>query len=230
MTRERATTNLTQREKDCLQGVLEQKTAKEMALELGISHHAVEKRLRSARKKLGAQTSRDAARIFAESCGRTAYGASAVPIASPSNDIEPHEAASNRGTFLLGGLTMFLTALAAAAFILSATPSGINETEVQPSAEYAGAANDASTVTIAGPDEEMGTGEPITEIVRGAPIVTENSVPSTLIVADSNAVGADGRPKILSEEERGDPIGGPGVVQVHRSDEGALSAKVARDE
>lgn len=42
------------------------KSAKEIAVDLGISHHAVEKRLKMARTKLGATSSLEAARMLGE--------------------------------------------------------------------------------------------------------------------------------------------------------------------
>ena len=70
---------LTQAERECLQGILDRKTAKEMGRDLQISHHAVEKRLKRARQKLGVQSSLAAARLYAEHCGTTAYGAADLP-------------------------------------------------------------------------------------------------------------------------------------------------------
>lgn len=55
---------LTEREKVCLRQWLEHKSAKEIAADLGISHHAVEKRLKMARTKVGATSSLDAARML----------------------------------------------------------------------------------------------------------------------------------------------------------------------
>jgi DNA-binding CsgD family transcriptional regulator len=66
---------LTQREKVCLRQWLQHKSAKEIAADLGISHHAVEKRLKMARTKLGATSSLEAARMLGEAEG---YG-QAVP-------------------------------------------------------------------------------------------------------------------------------------------------------
>ena len=66
---------LTEREKVCLRQWLQHKSAKEIAADLGISHHAVEKRLKMARIKLGATSSLDAARMLGEAEG---YG-QAVP-------------------------------------------------------------------------------------------------------------------------------------------------------
>ena len=55
---------LTEREKICLRQWLQHKSAKEIAADLGISHHAVEKRLKMARTKLGATSSLEAARML----------------------------------------------------------------------------------------------------------------------------------------------------------------------
>lgn len=60
---------LTDREKVCLRKWLEHKSAKEIAADLGISHHAVEKRLKMARTKLGATSSLEAARMLGEAEG-----------------------------------------------------------------------------------------------------------------------------------------------------------------
>jgi DNA-binding CsgD family transcriptional regulator len=60
---------LTEREKVCLRQWLNHKSAKEIASDLGISHHAVEKRLKLARTKLGATSSLEAARMLAQAEG-----------------------------------------------------------------------------------------------------------------------------------------------------------------
>src|SRR6188768_3292731 len=59
-----ALARLTANEKECLRRRLRQQTAKEMALELGVSPHAVEKRLKMARTKLGLSSSLEAARLL----------------------------------------------------------------------------------------------------------------------------------------------------------------------
>src|SRR5688572_30871708 len=64
-----ALARLTDNEKECLRRRLQQQTAKEMALELGVSPHAVEKRLKMARTKLGLSSSLEAARLLAASEG-----------------------------------------------------------------------------------------------------------------------------------------------------------------
>ena len=60
-----AVARLTDKERECLRLWLDHATAKEIAIRLGVTHHAVEKRLKSARHKLGVTSSLEAARIFA---------------------------------------------------------------------------------------------------------------------------------------------------------------------
>ena len=71
---------LTEREKESLRGRLGHKTAKEIALELGVSHHAVEKRLKMARTKLGVSSSLEAARALARVEGYHPMGSHAPDI------------------------------------------------------------------------------------------------------------------------------------------------------
>jgi DNA-binding CsgD family transcriptional regulator len=72
---------LTEREKVCLRQWLQHKSAKEIAADLRISHHAVEKRLKMARTKLGATSSLEAARMLskAEGYGQTVARAPDLP-------------------------------------------------------------------------------------------------------------------------------------------------------
>src|SRR6185503_13082603 len=72
---------LTENEKECLRRRLQQQTAKEMALELGVSPHAVEKRLKMARTKLGLSSSLAAARLLAETEGYQQTGPQAADLA-----------------------------------------------------------------------------------------------------------------------------------------------------
>jgi DNA-binding CsgD family transcriptional regulator len=55
---------LTERQRDCLEGFLARKTAKQIGRELGITHHAVEQHLKAARKKLHAADTSEAARLY----------------------------------------------------------------------------------------------------------------------------------------------------------------------
>jgi DNA-binding CsgD family transcriptional regulator len=76
---------LSSRQEQCLRGVLNLKSAKEIARDLGISPDAVEKHLRTSRRKFGVGTSAEAARIFASlDQGKVfrEYGASDLPFLS----------------------------------------------------------------------------------------------------------------------------------------------------
>src|SRR6478752_10562687 len=75
-----ALARLTANEKECLRRRLQQQTAKEMALELGVSPHAVEKRLKMARTKLGLSSSLEAARLLAASEGYQRSGPQAPDL------------------------------------------------------------------------------------------------------------------------------------------------------
>lgn len=55
---------LSKRQEDCLRGVLELKSAKQIARDLGISPGGVEKHLKTCRDKLGVATTAEAARLF----------------------------------------------------------------------------------------------------------------------------------------------------------------------
>ena len=61
---DKAVPRLSDRQEQCLRGVLDLKSAKQIARELGISPHAVEKHLRVVREKFGVNTSAEAARLF----------------------------------------------------------------------------------------------------------------------------------------------------------------------
>jgi DNA-binding CsgD family transcriptional regulator len=88
---------LTEREKVCLRQWLQHKSAKEIAADLGISHHAVEKRLKMARTKLGATSSLQAARMLGNAEG---YG-QAVPQTPDlvSDDVPPHSGFTRLAVF-----------------------------------------------------------------------------------------------------------------------------------
>ena len=89
---------LTERQRQCLEGFLARKTAKEIGRELGITHHAVEQHLKAARKKLDAADTLEAARHYATSVLTTAepyYGAAEVPAAAATDqcDAQPRQSA-----------------------------------------------------------------------------------------------------------------------------------------
>jgi DNA-binding CsgD family transcriptional regulator len=126
---------LTAGERECLKRCLDHQTAKEMALELGVSPHAVEKRLKMARAKLGMSSSLEAAKLVAASDASNRL----VPQTSglyPNNAIVeevpaalPHPSIT-RGEqhpsiyVISGAILMILVAAAALIFWLQATGTG----------------------------------------------------------------------------------------------------------
>jgi DNA-binding CsgD family transcriptional regulator len=143
-----ALTRLTENEKTCLRRRLLPETAKEMAIVLGISPHAVEKRLKMARTKLGVSSSLDAARMLAAS--ETGYQ---QPVPRPPDlaarprrdDSLTHAGATRRiGTGMISGV-MLMTLLIAAALAL-----GLNQTpQTAPGAKVDGAALADATAFLA---------------------------------------------------------------------------------
>lgn len=141
MTASETINRLTAREKEVLRAWLAHKSAKEIALDLGITHHAVEKRLKMARTKLGAGTSLEAARMLAavEGYGQTVTAppdVSASPSLPPSRRYRP---------FVLGGIAMSLSLILALA-LAPASP-------LAPDDERAVAAAAAAASAAAGPIE-----------------------------------------------------------------------------
>lgn len=78
--------DLTERQQQCLSGVLERKTAKQIGRELGITHHAVEQHLKAARRKLGAADTLEAARTYARTITTAGpyYASAELPRDIPS--------------------------------------------------------------------------------------------------------------------------------------------------
>jgi len=136
-----ALSDLTDKEKDALRLLLAGHDAKSSANELGISVHALNDRLRGARRKLGVSSSREAARILGETeseapqnLAHTDSGMSAGPA---SHDIavldETRRAGLSRAAWLTGGMLIMSIAIAAAAIFLladgPAEPARIAEAE-----------------------------------------------------------------------------------------------------
>ena len=115
---------LSEREKETLRFLLVGHDAKSIALNLGLSVHTVNERLRDARRKLGVSSSREAARLLADaehpganSLGDKGFGvAPSVPvwsIAQPDQD-------ARAGHFLAWlGAGMLIMSLVIAALVLS---------------------------------------------------------------------------------------------------------------
>ena len=114
-----ALARLTDNEKECLRRRLRQQTAKEMALELGVSPHAVEKRLKMARTKLGLSSSLQGARLLAAFEGYQQTGPQA-----PDLEVEPTARYKRRTTlFAAGGVAMTLLVAALIVLAIQTSPS-----------------------------------------------------------------------------------------------------------
>lgn len=121
MTTSETISRLTSREKEVLRAWLDHKSAKEIALDLGITHHAVEKRLKMARIKLDAASSLEAARMLA---GAEGYGQAVTAPPDLRSSTDPRPSWRPR-TLVLGGIAMLTLAvlgLALAAAYPSAEP------------------------------------------------------------------------------------------------------------
>jgi DNA-binding CsgD family transcriptional regulator len=99
---------LTEREKVCLRQWLEHKSAKEIAADLGISHHAVEKRLKMARTKLRATSSLEAARMLVEAEG---YGQTVPQSPDLVSDARPLHSAFTRVAVVGAAIMIFVGAI-----------------------------------------------------------------------------------------------------------------------
>ena len=129
---------LTGAERECLRRCLDHQTAKEMALDLDISHHAVEKRLKMARAKLGLSSSLEVARLVeqAERSGLLGPDASDLTPRGDDND-EGGTAAARRDEtawitrhrFSLVSGAIMMSFLVAIAIFLALQSSGVVEAQ-----------------------------------------------------------------------------------------------------
>ena len=92
--------SLTSKQSEALALAAEQKSSKEIAIELNISPHSVDKRLDEARRRLGVGTRREAVRIHREATGERVTGeATTVTNSANSSDKENDERTSAVFTF-----------------------------------------------------------------------------------------------------------------------------------
>jgi hypothetical protein len=114
-----------------------------MALDLGISPHAVEKRLKMARAKLGLSSSLEAAKLveLLEGSGRSGPHSSDLPPGDATPDQDGSVAAprnetgwiTRRRVYVVSG-AMLMSVLAAVALIIGVQSSGTVEGQTNPSA------------------------------------------------------------------------------------------------
>lgn len=135
---------LTIAERECLKRCLDHQTAKQMAIDLGISPHAVEKRLKMARAKLGLSSSLEAAKLVEalERSGRLGPGSSDLPSGNAGPDEVGSVAAPRNETawitrrhqvYVVSGATL-MSFFAASALIVWVQSSGAIEGHATPSA------------------------------------------------------------------------------------------------
>lgn len=131
---------LTEREKEVLRAWLNHKSAKEIALELGITHHAVEKRLKMARTKLDAGSSLEAARMLAEA-ERASEGYGQAVTTAPDLAPAPPPLPSGRyRPIVIGGIAMSLAIVLALALTTGGVPSAADEDRAAATAAASAAA------------------------------------------------------------------------------------------
>lgn len=115
---------LTDKEKQTLRLLLAGHDAKSMARHLGLSVHTVNERLRYARRKLSASSSREAARLLRESEEPKSFGdkalGDAAGAAAGQHGGEPERGSSRRMLWPIGGVAMISLTLAVLA--LAASP------------------------------------------------------------------------------------------------------------
>ena len=118
---------LTEREKEVLRAWLNHKSAKEIALDLGITHHAVEKRLKMARTKLDAGSSLEAARMLALAEGAPEGYGQAVTAAPDLAPAPPKSPSRRYRPIVFGGIAMSLALVLALALTTGGQPSTADE-------------------------------------------------------------------------------------------------------
>jgi DNA-binding CsgD family transcriptional regulator len=157
---------LTTAERECLKRCLNHQTAKQMALDLGISPHAVEKRLKMARAKLGLSSSLKAAKLVesSERSGRLGPGLSDLPSGNAKLDEDGSVAAlrnetpriTRRHLFYMVSGAILMSIFAAAALLLWLQSSGATDGQASPSASGSSAPSAApSAVPNAGTEAAL---------------------------------------------------------------------------
>lgn len=83
---------LTAKQREVLDLLLEHKTSKEIARDLGISPHTVDQRIQFAKEKLGATSRSEVAQLYrrlVEICGQLTYQESRIAPSAPFADNDP---------------------------------------------------------------------------------------------------------------------------------------------
>lgn len=181
---------LTVAERECLRRCLDHQTAKEMALDLGISPHAVEKRLKMARAKLGLSSSLEAAKLVEslERSGQLGPHASDLPPVNAGRDKDGSVAAprnetewiTRRRVYLVSGATL-MSVLAAVALIIGMQSSGPVEGQPTPPARVASAQPTASS-SVPNAGTEAALRSLVAGLASGSPDYAKLSPPFAEVV------------------------------------------------
>ncbi|MEA3010012.1 MAG: hypothetical protein QOJ91_1704 [Sphingomonadales bacterium] len=147
---------LTEREKVCLRQWLNHKSAKEIAADLGISHHAVEKRLKMARTKLDATSSLEAARMLGEAEG---YGQAVAQPPDLGSVAPPLHSGFTRSTVLGVAIMILVGAIVLGLLLQPATFSQ--------AADSLAAATPGKRVSAPGSAPAAGTETALRRLVAG---------------------------------------------------------------
>jgi DNA-binding CsgD family transcriptional regulator len=169
---------LTIAERECLKRCLSHQTAKQMALDLGVSPHAVEKRLKMARAKLGLSSSLEAAKLVESLEGYGRLGPHSADL--PSGDAGADEAGSiaaprdetawmkrRRQVYMVSG-AMLMSFFAAAALFILVQSSGAVEGRTSPSATHPSAAP-AATRSVPAAGTEAALRSLVAGLASGSP-------------------------------------------------------------
>ncbi len=169
---------LTIAERDCLKRCLNHQTAKQMAIDLGVSPHAVEKRLKMARAKLGLSSSLEAAKLVEalEQSGRLGPGSSDLP----ADDVRPEEGGTEAAprnetawikrrhpAYVVSG-AMLMSFFAAIALMIVVQSSGAVEGQASPLAR-APSASSAAPSELPTPGTEAALRRLVAGLASGAP-------------------------------------------------------------
>jgi len=176
--RRAAVQRLTAAERECLKRCLNHQTAKQMALDLGISPHAVEKRLKMARAKLGLSSSIEAAKLVEslEGSGQLGPHAPDLTSANPERDEGGSIAAprnetawfTQRQPVLLVSGAMLMSFLAAAALMIWVQSSGVVQGQATPSPVVSSAPATASA-SVPTADTEAALRSLVAGLASGSP-------------------------------------------------------------
>lgn len=140
--------DLTAKEKEALRLLLAGHDTKSTAAELGLSVHTINDRLRSALRKLGVTSSREAARILGDAEGGTPQFVAPSQLGMGENEggatLAGHSKPARLSTRTLawhaGGIAMI--ALVAAATMLALTPASESASQSVPQSEFSAIAAD----------------------------------------------------------------------------------------